>query len=207
MRKNVIIASIYAFVLLFGSMNWISCSKKISAIVAPSESEVAQAPTPPANPTPPNKTDAPTAPTAPTSPTGQQAPAPPPGAPQGEPPFIAAIREQIKGKEDLPAEQVFENIQVMKGITAGQVIPIMMEGFNKNLGVRCNHCHARGSWSSDENPKKQIAREMWKMTYTINHEIFPTIKNLENGEKAFVSCGTCHRGKAIPVIEMAAAGH
>lgn len=195
MRSKLVLGSIYAMILLLGSINWISCSKKMAPMTDT-----------------PAVTEAPPPPPPPPAPANQTPPAPPPGGQQGPPPggggepgFVTAIREKIKGKEDLPAEQVFENIQVMKGIPAGQILPIMMEGFNKSLGVRCNHCHARG-WQSDDNPKKQVAREMWKMTYTLNHDILPSIKNLES-EKPSISCATCHRGKAIPMVEEMGAGH
>lgn len=203
MKRKIVLGSIYAFIMVLGSINWIACSKKTTAMEAPA---VTQAPPPPP---PPSTTTAPPPPPPPQNtgqpgPEGQRPPGPPPGAPQGEPGFVTAIKEKIKGKEDLPAEEVFENIQAMKGIKAGQILPIMMEGFNKNLGVRCNHCHARGNWASDDNPKKQVARDMWAMTQKLNQEILPSIKNLQS-EKPFVSCGTCHRGKAIPSLDEAPA--
>ena len=56
---------------------------------------------------------------------------PPPAAGQqtAQPPQrnrnILALEKQIAGKEQLPAEQVFENIQTFKGMPAIQVLQIM----------------------------------------------------------------------------------
>ncbi|GEM_PF-835077 len=118
-----------------------------------------------------------------------------------DPPFIAAIKEKIKGKENLPAEEVFENIQVLKGMPAGRVIPIMQRAFNQSLGVKCNHCHEFGKWASEVKPNKQIARDMWVMTGQINRELLANIKNLQSTQPA-INCTTCHRGEAIPAQRM-----
>ena len=61
--------------------------------------------------------------------------------PPSVPPFIAAIQEKIKGKENLPAEEVFENTQILKGMPAGRVLPIMRMGFSQSLGVACVEHH------------------------------------------------------------------
>lgn len=178
MKKGMVLGFIYGMVLLMGTFNYLSCSKKVTDVVVAPAPEVTQKPQDTTPPPPP----------------------PPQGAMGQEPPFITAIKEKIKGKEDLPAEEVFENIQSMKGIPAGRILPIMMEGFNKSLGVKCNHCHARGNFASDDNPKKQVARDMWQMTGRINKEMLANIKNLESAQPA-IKCATCHRGKAVPAVE------
>ena len=126
-------------------------------------------------------------------------PAPPP--PSTEPAFITAIKEKIKGKENMPAEEVFENIQVLNGIPAGRVLPIMQRGFSQSLGVKCNHCHEFGEWASEVKPKKQVARDMWVMSGKLNRELLSSIKNLESPQPV-VNCTTCHRGDAIPKTSM-----
>ncbi len=131
-------------------------------------------------------TDAPKEETASTQPT-----------PPADPPFIAELKESIKGKENLPSEEVWSNIKILKGIPAGRLIPIMQIAFSKSLGVKCNHCHARGDWASDVNPKKNIAREMWAMSGKINRELLPAIEGLQSPQPV-ANCTTCHRGDAIP---------
>jgi hypothetical protein len=122
-------------------------------------------------------------------------------APKADPPFIAAIKEKIKGKENLPAEEVFENIQILKGIPAGRLLPIMQRGFSGSLGVKCNHCHEFGKWASDIKLEKQVARDMWNMQAKINGELLASIKNLK-GPQSIVNCTTCHRGEAKPATSM-----
>ena len=117
--------------------------------------------------------------------------------PPSDPPFIVALKESIKGKENLPSEEVWENIKIMKGIPAGRLIPIMQMAFSKSLGVQCNHCHERGDWASDVNPKKEIAREMWVMSGKINRELLPAIEGLQSPQPV-ANCTTCHRGDVIP---------
>ena len=72
---------------------------------------------------------------------------------------IAKLREQIKGKEQEPAEKVFKNIQMMKTVPAGRLLAIMEMGYARSLGVNCTHCHAPDKWESDEKSTKQIARD------------------------------------------------
>jgi len=120
-----------------------------------------------------------------------------PTTPPADPPFIVALKESIKGKENLPSEEVWENIKILKGIPAGRLIPIMQRAFSTSLGVQCNHCHEKGNWASDVNPKKQVARQMWNMSGKINRELLPAIEGLQSPRPA-ANCTTCHRGDVIP---------
>jgi len=104
----------------------------------------------------------------PQQPTQQQA------APQGPP----------------PAEQVFKNIQVFKGIPAPQLQPTM-EFIAASLGVQCTYCHVLREFEKDDKPTKATARRMIQMTMTINKESF-------DGNRE-VNCYTCHRGDTHPV--------
>lgn len=122
--------------------------------------------------------------------------------PDGPPAFIVAIQEQVKGKEDLPAEEVFADIDILKGIPAGRVLPIMQEAFSKSLGVRCNYCHVFNEWADNSVPAKGITREMWRMTGRINRELLAGIQNLGSLEPA-VNCTTCHRGEVKPALSLA----
>jgi len=84
----------------------------------------------------------------------------------------------------------------LKILTADQVRP-MMRSFTVALGVECNYCHVRPDFSSDENPKKNVARMMLTMVHDINAK-FPD-------GKEHVTCYTCHRGAAMPLTAPAAA--
>jgi hypothetical protein len=163
-----------AFMLL-GSMNWTSCSSKKAMVEAPAPEATKPAPENP----------------------------PPPPAPRPEPKFITAIKEKVKGKEQMPAEEVFENIEILKGMQAGRVLPIMQRAFNQSLGVKCNHCHKFGEWASDEKPQKKITRDMWNMTAKINQDLLANIEGL-TGPNPVVNCTTCHRGDIKPGLSMEA---
>jgi hypothetical protein len=91
-------------------------------------------------------------------------------------------------------EQVQKNIQVLTGLPASQLIPVM-NYIGSSLGVKCTFCHVNkdGKWdfASDEKTEKATAREMIKMVQGINKGIF-------KGNPA-VGCFTCHRGSPEPV--------
>lgn len=114
---------------------------------------------------------------------------------------IAELTKQIAGKENLPAEQVFKNIQVLKGIPAGRLLRIMELGYSRSLGVNCTHCHVVDQWDKDDKPTKPIAREMSKMVQTINNDLLKPIKNLK-GPNPIVNCTTCHRGQIKPALNL-----
>src|SRR5262245_60880400 len=52
---------------------------------------------------------------------------------------IAELRKQIGDKKTLPAEQVWQNIQVLKGVPAGAILSIMQTAYSKSLGVDCTY--------------------------------------------------------------------
>jgi photosynthetic reaction center cytochrome c subunit len=109
-----------------------------------------------------------------------------------------AVLERIAGHENEPAEQVFKNIQSLKGMPAGRLVRVMNMGYSRALGVGCLHCHYGPDYSSDEKRQKRAAREMMAMNKMINDRL-RTLENLEGKpEEKFVSCTTCHRGQVDP---------
>ena len=125
---------------------------------------------------------------------------------QEEKPFdqaqkLADLTKQIAGKENLPAEQVFKNIQMFKGVPAARLLRIMELGYSRSLGVNCTHCHVVDQWDKDDKPTKPIAREMAKMAQTINNDLLKNIKNLK-GPNPIVNCTTCHRGQTKPALNL-----
>ena len=144
---------------------------------------------------------------------------PPPGSPGANPPAMRAamappdsfaaerdslmndVLEKIAGRENAPAESVFKNIRLLKGVPAGRLPRIMNFGFGRSLGVRCRHCHVEGHWDAEDKPQKQIARDMSEMLHTINTELLPKVKNLKS-EHPTVNCTTCHRGAVKPALNL-----
>lgn len=89
-----------------------------------------------------------------------------------------------------PAEQVFKNIQALKGTPANQIVPAM-QFIGNALGVECEFCHVRGANEKDDKKTKQTARQMIQMQLAVNRDNF-------KGERE-VTCFTCHRGSHDPV--------
>lgn len=89
-----------------------------------------------------------------------------------------------------PAEQVFKNIQALKGTPANQIIP-SMQFIANSLGVECDFCHVRGANEKDDKKTKLTARQMIQMQMAINRDNF-------KGERE-VTCFSCHRGAHDPV--------
>lgn len=114
---------------------------------------------------------------------------------------IARLKEQIKGRENEPAEKVFKNIQMMKQIPAGRLLAIMEFGYARSLGVTCTHCHTPEKWEAEDKNTKQIAREMAAMVGRINGEMLKNIKNLKSASPT-VNCTTCHRGQVKPALNL-----
>ena len=135
--------------------------------------------------------------------TAQTSPTPPPAFDQAA--AIAKLRESIKGKEQLPASEVFKNIQtpMLKQRPAAQLLAVMEFGYARSLGVNCTHCHVSDKWEAEDKPQKQIAREMSAMVATLNGTLLREIKNLK-GPSPTVNCTTCHRGEVKPALNLPA---
>jgi Photosynthetic reaction centre cytochrome C subunit len=115
--------------------------------------------------------------------------------PQGEESIVHELEKSIAGKEQEPAEKVFKNIKIMRGIPAGRLLRIMDRGFSPALGVGCDYCHVEGAWASDSLETKQVARKMWTLVGSINKDL-KTIR-----ADASVNCSTCHRGSPKPDVK------
>ena len=97
--------------------------------------------------------------------------------------------------KDKPAEEVFQNIQVFKGLPSSQLYQAMfyMRGA---LGVTCSHCHVNFTdFEKDDNRNKQITRQMIQMERELNQNKF--------GGAQAITCNTCHRGEAKPAAPLA----
>jgi Photosynthetic reaction centre cytochrome C subunit len=112
----------------------------------------------------------------------------------------AMLLRQIAGRENLPAESVFKNIEVMKGIPAGRFVRIMNAGFGRSLGVSCGFCHVPGKWDLDDKQEKKTARLMWTMTGAINRDYISKVP-VDSGAPQMVMCMTCHQGNMRPPTE------
>src|SRR5579863_4668896 len=87
-------------------------------------------------------------------------------------------------------QEAFKNIQVLKDLPPGQLIPAM-QFITSSLGVECDFCHVRGAFDKDDKPTKKTARKMMQMMITLNQENFDSRRE--------VTCYSCHRGASKPV--------
>lgn len=97
------------------------------------------------------------------------------GAPEQKPPM---------------AEDIFKNVQVLRGISVDEFIGTM-GFFAASLGMNCADCHtaeSADSWAkfADDTPRKQTARKMVLMVRAINQANF--------GGAPTITCYSCHRG-------------
>ena len=101
-------------------------------------------------------------------------------------PLAAQEKKDTPAKKEIPNPT---NLKVLK-VTTGAEVTQIMRTFTSGLGVQCSYCHVQGNFPSDENPKKDVARQMIRMAQKVNAE-FPD-------GKMHVSCYTCHRGETQP---------
>jgi len=73
---------------------------------------------------------------------------------------------------------------------AGRLLRVMELGYAKSLGVNCTHCHVAGEWEKEDEPTKQITRDMAAMVASINNDQLKKIKNLK-GPDPTINCTTC----------------
>src|SRR5581483_1883567 len=99
-------------------------------------------------------------------------------------------------QKPLMAEQVFKNVQILKGIPVNQFMDTM-GFFAASLGLNCVFCHVPESlenWDrfADDVPRKRMARVMMQMVTNINKANF--------GGRRALTCYSCHRGAETPRV-------
>jgi outer membrane lipoprotein-sorting protein len=97
------------------------------------------------------------------------------------------------GEKPLMAEDVFKNVQVLKGIPVREFMNTM-GFFSAATNLNCIDCHSPQSESLEgyaiDTPRKQTARRMVLMVNQINQSQF--------GGRRMVTCYTCHRASDRP---------
>jgi len=105
----------------------------------------------------------------------------------------AILKAQQTNDKPLISDQVFKNVQVMKGIPVDQFMATM-GFFSASLGMSCEDCHMADDrdWSgfAADNARKRRARQMIQMMQKINADNF--------GGRQMVTCYSCHRGADAP---------
>ena len=109
---------------------------------------------------------------------------------------IVALAGQAAPERPPMSDEVFKNIQVLKGIPVDQFMGTM-GFFSSSLGLNCTDCHSDesgGNWEkyADDTTLKRTARRMIMMMQAINNDNF--------GGRQMVTCNTCHRGVTSPSV-------
>jgi hypothetical protein len=112
--------------------------------------------------------------------------------------YVTIVSEMIKGKEKMPVDSVFKNLEVLGGFPAENLV-LAMSKWSIGLGVSCGYCHNTQDWSSDQIVKKKIARKMVELGSMVNAQL-KTIEGLSN--RPIVNCITCHRGELKPALNI-----
>jgi hypothetical protein len=110
------------------------------------------------------------------------------------------------GQQTPPAAP--QNLKVLPKDIARPALVAIMRGYTAALGVQCTQCHVEDTAqrASDENPKKDIARKMIKMTMDINATYLQGVGTAAMPDQPKVTCYTCHRG-AVKPLTAAGGGH
>src|SRR5215831_18737686 len=108
----------------------------------------------------------------------------------------SAPRQSAPQEKAPMAEDVFKNVQLLKGIPVDEFMETM-GFFSASLGLNCVDCHtaqSEGNWAhfADDTPLKQTARRMISMVTDMNRNNF-------GGARA-LTCYTCHRGDQRPKV-------
>jgi hypothetical protein len=111
---------------------------------------------------------------------------------------VQEVLKSIAGRENEPAERVFKNVQVLKGLTARQLLTRMDQDFGVALSWQCSNCHRVNinDYATDTLKEKKRARAMILMTNRINKEDIPALYPKDPPQ---VACMTCHRGYNEPL--------
>src|SRR5581483_10031791 len=101
---------------------------------------------------------------------------------------VLGVASTVFGQKPQMAEDVFKNVQVLKGIPVDEFMGTMGI-FSAALGMSCEDCHASNdakweNYALDTSPRKTMARKMVQMVAALNKTSF-------NGRQ-MVTCWTCH---------------
>lgn len=101
------------------------------------------------------------------------------------------------------------NLKVLPKDISEDQLDDVMKNFCKSLGVKCGHCHVshqvpgrekpKFDFASDDKEEKELARDMMKMTASINEEY---IAKMGDHKLEHITCVTCHNGNEKPNVKV-----
>jgi Photosynthetic reaction centre cytochrome C subunit len=106
---------------------------------------------------------------------------------------VDKLMAKIKGSESLPAEDVFQDVRLLTGMTAQRFLQVMDVTYGGGLGMTCADCHQVANWA-DSTQAKTRARSMQEVTNTINTELLTKVMPRPDQ----ITCITCHQQQQSP---------
>jgi hypothetical protein len=82
--------------------------------------------------------------------------------------------------------QEYKNLDILKGMPPERV-PVVMNVFNRVLGVKCEHCHVENAMEKADKPQFETTRKMFRMRGWIASQF-----------NVNVTCWSCHHGDSKP---------
>lgn len=99
-----------------------------------------------------------------------------------------------------------KNLKILPQDISEAMLDSIMESYTKALGVSCKFCHVplkkfpdSLDFASDDEPMKENARKMMRMTIHLNKTYFNFDTATRPEYLKLVNCKTCHRGEPYPV--------
>jgi len=116
--------------------------------------------------------------------------------------LVAASGFQALNAQTASPSAQTTNLKVLSKETPLAEVYKLMAGMQRDLGVQCGFCHEedldskRIDYASDENPRKETARFMMRMTNDINEKYLAKLGDRQYAPP--ISCGNCHLGQMHP---------
>ncbi len=104
--------------------------------------------------------------------------------------FLMLCAAVFFASQVIPQDGGFKNLKVLKPANKAEMMRIMA-AYNKELGVKCEHCHTK-DYADESKEEFKKARVMQTMVNEINEKYF----NYKDAPK--VSCVYCHGGNPKP---------
>ena len=104
--------------------------------------------------------------------------------------FIFVLANILYGQSN------FKNLKVLDPMIEKSELKLLMKGYTKSLGVKCNFCHVPDAFHKDDKEHKLIARKMIAMTAGIRSDLMETFPKRDVSMK--FNCAVCHVGSSKP---------
>ena len=87
--------------------------------------------------------------------------------------------------------QKYRNIKVLRDLPATELISTM-QSYNKELSVNCDFCHVANAFEKDDNPNKEMSRDMIRIVQDLNAP--SSVTHRPRPFKSKATCYLCHHG-------------